>query len=183
MANRPPITVRTFQLDNAKNLYFEVDVPAISVSSGPPSAGDFIQLGPDGKIDPSFLPTGGSTQAVVLTLTAGETINAYRAISVHSDGLAYYADYTVVADADRTVGISVSSALAGGQVQVQVRGEVDNVGFNFLANGVTIYLGSTGLILQTPPPDAPGTFSLPLGIVISASRLDLQIGLPIILTG
>jgi len=118
----------------------------------------------------------GSSSVGVVTLLAGQNINAYQAVAVHGDGQAYVADAGTVADADRFVGVAVTSAGSGNYVQVQQVGLVVNNGFLFTP-GETVFLGLAGALVQTP---GAGAFELPLGVALSASELTVQIGLAII---
>jgi len=112
----------------------------------------------------------------IVTLTAGQNIGAYQAVAVRGDGLAYIADAGTLADADRFVGIAVTSALMGSTLQVQQSGTIDNVGFLFTP-GTTIYLGLAGALTASP---GLGLFELSLGVATSASQLEMQIGLVIV---
>jgi hypothetical protein len=111
-----------------------------------------------------------------ISLMAGENINAFQAVAVHADGLAYKADASNAADAGRVVGIAITSATTGNSLEVQQLGEIDNAGFLFTP-GAWVYLGTGGALVQTPN---AGAFELPLGVALSASRLEAQVGLPII---
>jgi len=122
------------------------------------------------------LVTVATTDAVIITMVAGENINAYQAVAVHADGFAYKADAANTADADRVVGIAITSATLGNSLEVQQVGEIDNNGFLFVP-GAWVYLGTGGALVQTPN---AGAFELPLGVALSASKLEAQIGLPII---
>lgn len=123
------------------------------------------------KIDSSNVIGGGQ---IIVTLTCGENINAFQAMVVHSDGLAYKADDATAADANRIVGVAITSATTGNPVNAQ-QTVVVNVGFLFTA-GATVYLGSAGALVQT---HSTGLFELPLGVALSASQLEIQIGTPI----
>jgi hypothetical protein len=114
--------------------------------------------------------------AVVLNMTVGQNVNAYQAVAVHADGLAYIADAGNTADAGRIVGIAITSATTGNSLTVVQMGEIDNAGFLFTP-GVRVYLGTSGALVQTPN---AGAFELPLGVALSASKLEAQIGLPIL---
>jgi hypothetical protein len=113
---------------------------------------------------------------VKVTLTAGQNVNAYQVVAVHSDGLAYIASAATLADADRIVGVAITSALTGNPIDVQQVGTINNLGFSFTP-GATVYLGLTGALVQTPN---AGVFELPMGVATSASQLEVQMGLPII---
>jgi hypothetical protein len=109
-----------------------------------------------------------------VTLTAGQNINAFSAVAVHADGLAYIASADNADDAGRVVGVAVSSALVGDPVQIQGEGTIDNNGFLFIA-GKNVFLGINGALVQTIP-SGTGIVLQPLGLALSASRLDAEVG-------
>jgi len=112
-----------------------------------------------------------------VTLTAGQNINAFMVITVNPDGRAYIASAATAADAGKIVGVATTSATTGNTIQVQMIGEVDNLGFNFTP-GSQLFLGLNGALTTSP---ALGSFEQPIGVAASASRLLLTIGLPIVL--
>lgn len=112
----------------------------------------------------------------ITTMTAGENVNAFQVVAVHGDGLAYKADAGNAADADRIVGVAITSASTGNTLQVQQIGVIDNLGFSFTP-GAWVYLGNTGALVQTPN---TGAFEQPMGVALSATRVEIEIGLPII---
>src|SRR5271157_3194284 len=125
------------------------------------------------KIDNSNVIGGGQ---VVLALTCGMNISAFQVVAVRGDGLAYVADAAAVADADRVIGMAITSATAGNPVSVQQAGKIDNVGWSFTP-GKTVYLGLSGAPTESLN---VGAFQLPVGVALSASNLEVAIGLPII---
>lgn len=148
------------------------------VETGPAQEGDIPMIGPSGVIDPSLLP-GSSTNPIVTTLTAAEIINAFQVVSVRADGLAHKADSGNVADASGTVGIAITSAtVPGNTLQVQQVGFLSNLGWNWPTPGVTLYVGTGGVLTTSPN---TGVFELPIGTTISNTEVEVQIGLPIIL--
>ena len=120
---------------------------------------------------------GGGSSGETVSLIAGQNINAYQAVVVRGDGLAYIADANTVADADRFIGVAITSAGIGTLVQIQQDGLLANLGFSFTP-GAQVYLGLAGALVQAP---GGGAFELPLGVALSASLLELQVGLAIIL--
>jgi Uncharacterized conserved protein (DUF2190) len=136
--------------------------------------------GAGGTLDPSLIP-GSSDSAIVTTMTAAETINAYQMVSVHSDGLAYLADVTDLADTSQTIGMAITSATTGNPITVQQVGFMLNAGWNWITPGQTLYLGTTGTITTIVPSSPGSAFELPVGTVISNTKVELQLGLPIVL--
>jgi hypothetical protein len=53
-------------LDDAMNQYFEVDTPAIGTCGGSETAGYFVYLNDEGKIDPCFLVSGSPAEVILL---------------------------------------------------------------------------------------------------------------------
>ncbi len=153
-------------------------VPVVTTG---PSPGSIPMAGPNGLIDPSLLPPSGGTP-IITTLTAAQIIGAFQVVAVHSDGLAYLADASNFDDASQTIGVAITSAIApGNTLQVQQVGFLSNLGWSWPTPGETLYLG-TGGTLTTIVPTSPGSaFELPMGTVISNTKVEMQLGLPIIL--
>jgi len=115
---------------------------------------------------------------IFLSLTAGMNINAFQAISIHSDGLGYQADAATLSDAGNVVGVSITSALTGNPFTVQQTGEIDNAGFSFTP-GSPVYVGDDGALVQSL--SAGFTFQLSIGVAVSSSLLLAEVGVPIAL--
>ena len=135
-----------------------------------------------GQLDPSLIP-GTTSSAIVTTLTAEEVINAFQVVSVHSDGGAYLADVTDLQDTSQTIGIAITSAVnPGDPVQVQQLGFLSNLGWNWTTPGQTLYLSTGGSMTTTVPQSPAAAFELPIGTVLSNTQIEVQIGLPIVLS-
>ncbi len=115
---------------------------------------------------------------LTLTLTAGMNINAFQAISLHSDGLGYQADASTTNDAGHVVGVSTTSATTGNTFTVQQTGEINNPGFLFTP-GSPIFLGFSGSLVESLT--AGSAFQQPMGVSISSSLLAVEVGAPIVL--
>lgn len=161
---------------NGQTIWKQIIEGVITVSQGPQDAGSIVQLGPDGKFDPSVIPGGGGSTSVTVTLMAAETINQFQAVAVHTDGLAYRADSSNLADSDRVIGIAATSATVGNSITVQQIGSMNNLGWSWTP-GQSVYLGLTGALVTSPN---IGLFELPMGTTISATELEVQIGSSII---
>jgi hypothetical protein len=168
------------RIDNAlgKPPWKEWRAMVVDVSEGPPSAGSIPMLGPDGLLAPSMIPSSGPSPQIVI-LTAGMNINAFQAISIHPDGLAYLADASTTSDAGHVVGVSITSATTGNTFHCQQIGVVDNGGFLFTP-GSPIFLGFSGSLVESLV--SGSTFQQPMGISVSSSQLLVEVGLPIILS-
>lgn len=150
----------------------------VSVSSGAADAGAIPMLGPDGQLDPSMIPTV-QPPVIAITLTAGANVNAFQAVSVHADGLAYPADASTLSDAGAVVGIALTSATTGNTLNIQQAGKFINNGYNFTP-GVQTFLGLSGTLVDSLPVGA--VFQQPMGTAINSTSLLLEVGLPIILS-
>jgi hypothetical protein len=172
-------SIITNRKDGISKVWKEWRSSLLDVSTGAADAGAVVRLGADGKIDPSMLPASGG-DVVVTTMTAGETIGAFQAVAVHSDGLVYKASATNPADASQTIGIAITSAVnPGDTLRIQQVGFLSNLGWNWSTPGQTLYLGPGGTVVTTVP--AHPSFELTLGTTLSNTEVGVQIGLPIIL--
>ena len=103
--------------------------------------------------------------------TAGEAIGAYKAVKLETDGLLYLADNSVPSDIFKTIGISISSATAGGSVQVVEHGFKQNNILNTFSPGV-VFVGSSGALTQVKPSSG---FAKKLGFIIQPGEIHVQV--------
>ncbi len=85
-----------------------------------------------------------------IILTAGENISALRVITVNTDGEGIYADSSTVNHANLIAGISYTAGLEGESIKVIHQGKVKDSFFSFDMTK-PIFLGSNGVLTQTPP--------------------------------
>ena len=71
--------------------------------------------------------TSGGGGASTLTLTAGESISAYRPVCIGTDGFAYNVDISDATKAYATCGLSLSDAISGCTFDAQTSGLVANL--------------------------------------------------------
>lgn len=139
-----------------------------AVALEPDEETSVVTVGEQGPPGPPG-PTGGSA----LQRTAGETISALRAV-YELDGFVRALDYRDDTHIDLLLGLSLTAAPAGGAVNVQRSGVLDDNSWNWLPG--RIYLGANGSLTQTPPADG---YCVLLGAATSATRITLNLQDPI----
>lgn len=128
--------------------------------------GEVVREGPRGpRGDP------GDT----LTLLAGESIMAGKAVTSDAAGRLVYADVSARSQHGRLMGLSLNSALAGGTVRVQQSGVMRYEGWRWEA-GAPLYLGLGGEIVS----DYRGLACCqPVGHAMSPIEVFVRIGRPV----
>lgn len=116
--------------------------------------------------------TGGS-----LTAIAGETILAWHAVWIDTDGLLYNADHDVLTEATQVAGISTVSALAGETVTVATDGSYLDTGAPLFPVG-PLFVGDTGVLDPTPPSVG---WHLQMGSMMTTTKLLVRPQFPIFL--
>lgn len=139
-----------------------------AVALEPDEETSVVTVGEQGPPGPPG-PTGGSA----LQRTAGETLSALRAV-YELDGLVRALDYRDDTHIDLLLGLSLTAAPAGGAVNVQRSGVLDDNSWNWLPG--RIYLGAAGSLTQTPPANG---YCVLLGAATSATRITLYLQDPI----
>lgn len=135
---------------SATTINRETDMARVSVLTTSTNA-TTVQCAPDVVSVNTPGPQGppGDTDAAVLLATSGATINALRVIKLEND-LAYVADSSTAADANRVVGISVTAASnPGDQISVRTDGEMNDAGWSWTPGA--IFVGQNGVLTQTAP--------------------------------
>jgi hypothetical protein len=121
--------------------------------------------------------TDGVNGGGIVTLTAAVAIGGQRVVTTDGSGSAIYADNGTLAHANNVVGLSLGAAAIAGSLDVQTGGAVEDPSFAFTP-GAVLWLGANGMIATAPP----GTgFSLVVGYAMTATKIFLNIGTPIIL--
>jgi hypothetical protein len=123
----------------------------------------------DGLLPPP-MPSGG-TGVVRL---AGEEISALRGV-YELQGQVFYLDQADDAHINLYLGVTVSSAQAGGEVIVQRSGTIDDASWNWTV-GQDVFLGSDGFLTQTAPTTG---WQLVVGSAPAATRLNISIDVPV----
>lgn len=114
-------------------------------------------------------PAGGSAVQRI----AGETLSSLRVV-YEQDGQVLSLDNSDTDHIYQLLGVTLSAATAGSQINVQTMGSIDDSGWAWTPG--PIYLGAGGAITQTPATDGHLVF---LGAATSATRINLNINEPI----
>ncbi|WP_339521718.1 hypothetical protein [Pseudomonas sp. EA_35y_Pfl2_R111] len=126
------------------------------------------EQGPPGRAgEPG--PAGGSA----FQRTAGEVLSALRAV-YELDGQVHYLDYRDEDNIDLLLGLTLTAASSGEQVNIQRSGPIDDSGWSWTPGPV--WLGAAGALTQTPPADG---FDVLIGAAVSATRITLNLQQPI----
>ncbi|CAH56659.1 hypothetical protein PHG11b_32 [Flavobacterium phage 11b] len=141
----------------------------LNASAGAGSAGDFIIAASDGKLDPTFLPTG--TGADSITATAGEGLSAGDFVYISGTGTVLKADATTPAKAAR--GYVLSAVLNAALATVFF--DDSNTSLSALTPGATYYLSSTAGLAALSPPTTAGQIVQQIGFATSATSLHVNI--------
>ncbi len=104
---------------------------------------------------------------------AGEELSALRAV-YELNGAVYLLDWRDASHIDLLLGVTVTSADAGGHVSVKRTGFLVDAAWAWTPGRV--YLGANGSLTQTPPADG---FDVLIGVAVSATRLLLDLQDPI----
>lgn len=118
---------------------------------GSPDLGGNLNLG-DNYFSANITGASGAQGAIVITLSAGEAVSAFKTYYLKSDGLVYKTDADAVASA-MVMGITLTLASAAGStVEVTIPGPlIIQSSWNWTP-GVPLYLGTTaGDLTSTAP--------------------------------
>ena len=136
--------------------------PTVVMAGTPGPAG--VQ-GPAGEQGP-IGPEGAST----LQRVAGETISALRLVYENDNGEVFYIDKEDDININSILGLTITSASTGGNVNVQRTGVVDDDSWSWDAGKV--WLGANGVLTQSPPSVG---FDVLIGTAVSSTRIILNI--------
>lgn len=109
-----------------------------------------------------------------LTLTAGASLSALRAVTLDASGNAVYASNATIADA-QVVGVTITSASSGAAVNVKTFGLITDASWSWTKGPV--YLGTNGALTQTAP--TGGAIVVQVGKAMTATKLLVDIELTI----
>lgn len=119
----------------------------------------------------------GPVGDAIMTGVAGQTLAAFRVIR-DNDGLYFYADQAVEADAGTIIGVTTASAAISTAATVQIMGELYNPAWAW-AIGQPVFVSGLGQPTQTPP--TSGAWVLQIGVATHANRLFIRPLTPIYL--
>lgn len=115
--------------------------------------------------------------ASIEAYTAGEAITSYRVVMLGSDGNVYHADISDTGNANRIIGVALSSVASGETVQVRKAGLMVDSGWSWSTGA--IYCGASGVLTQTAPGSA---FLTRIASALSSTQILINIQPSIVLT-
>lgn len=139
----------------------QITQPVISINF--PASGTGPQ-GPPG-------PAGGTS----VTYTAGENLSSGRAVII-DNGEAFYFQPSDPAHVGRVMGLTVTSASTGNDVDIQLSGTVTDAAFTFTPD-LPVFARADGELFNTPGTSGTAQY---IGVAVSADTLILNIGLFIV---
>lgn len=167
-------------VDNYQSQALRYGKPVIKtglvVSSGATDGGRLVATGPDGVLDESVLPASASSFTLTALANSGSSISGDRVIKANGDGSVSYADCSVSGDGSKAIGITTTAASAGASLNYQAQGTVSYSGWSWVPGPV--YLSTSGQLTQTAPTSG---FVLVVGVAITATKLQVGVGIPIVL--
>lgn len=128
------------------------------------------QLDSNSKIDKRYVDDDVSN---VIDKVCNKNISIHRLVVLDDDGYPEYADNTLREHANRVVGISTTSALAGETLRIQHTDGITDPSFNFTVG--PLFVGVNGFLTSTPPDDTNATFSQLIGIATSPTELTMNL--------
>lgn len=123
-------------------------------------------------------PPGTGGEQVVRRKKAAQILGGHRIVrSVDAERVAY-ADASDIEGVGEVLGLTLTAALSGADVDVMVDGDVEEPGWHWIA-GESIYLGSDGQLVQIDPADAGAAVALEAGYATSPTSMRVRIGIPV----
>lgn len=153
------------------------EVFGVQASAGAANAGDIPALGDDGRLDASMMPVG--IGADVANLPASEALAAGDFVNVWSDGGAFK-----VRKADATIagkdahGFVLAAVANGATATVYFEGTNTQVTSQTAGN---VFLQTTAGKGGTTVPSAAGNVVQQVGIATSATSVNFERGVPVVL--
>ncbi len=105
-----------------------------------------------------------------VSLTAGVSLSALRAVTSDANGEAVYASNDTLANA-QVIGITSNAAVAGAGVTIKTSGIMTDASWSWTKG--TVYLGSNGTLTQTAP--SGGAILVHVGRALTATTLQIDI--------
>lgn len=106
------------------------------------------------------------------TYIADEDIEAYKFVYITKGINVSKAGDKNINSADKIIGITLESAVAGEPIKVQINGKVTNSNWNFAETGKNIFISRNGGFKTYP--DSSAKFVQQLGIIVSNDTIDLD---------
>lgn len=156
----------TVILSVPENLIVTVPVVEAVVTSGgyqgiqgPPGAD-----GPEGPQGPQ------GAAGVIIVAPSSINLSGHRAVVLNNLGEALYADNNTAVHANKFAGITQGASVQGASATLQQFGEITEPTWSWTPDQ-PVYLGSNGLLTQTPPVAATAKFSLIIGVAQTATKI------------
>jgi hypothetical protein len=105
-----------------------------------------------------------------VSLTAGASLSALRAVTSNSSGEAVYASNDTLANA-QVIGITSNAASAGAGVTIKTSGILTDASWSWTKG--TVYLGTNGQLTQTTP--SGGAYIVHIGRALTATTLQIDV--------
>jgi len=105
-----------------------------------------------------------------VSLTAGVSLSALRAVTSNSNGEAVYASNDTLANA-QVIGITSNAASAGAGVTIKTSGILTDASWSWTKG--TVYLGTNGQLTQTTP--SGGAYIVHIGRALTATTLQIDV--------
>lgn len=126
---------------------------------------DVVAVG--GAQGPQGVPGASSVENTVL---AGVTLSGHRGVILNSAGEAVYADSATSSHSNKFFGVTIGAANVGTTVTVKIFGELSEPTWSWTPDQ-PIYLGNNGALTQTVPVSPSSTFSLIIGVAVTATKI------------
>jgi hypothetical protein len=142
------------------------------------AAGEVLTRANDGQWRPET-GGGGTPGQVRISTVAAVAVSGHRAVTADPDGTVRYVSNASFADRHAPTWITMGAAAAGESIQVLAYGLLDEPTWSWTPG--PIYLGTTGLLTQTPPVTPGAMFLITLGLATSPTTMFLDPRAPITL--
>lgn len=120
-----------------------------------------------GSQGPQGIPGASSVENTVI---AGVNLTGLRAVILNSAGEAIYADSATASHSNKFFGITMGSSNIGTTVTVKIFGELTEPTWSWTPDQ-PVYLGNNGALTQTVPVSPSSTFSLIIGVAVTATKI------------
>lgn len=123
-------------------------------------------------------PPGTGGEQVVRRKRAAQILGGHRIVrSVDADRVGY-ADANDVEGAGEVLGLTLTAALQGADVDVMVDGDVEEASWSWTPEE-PIYLGAAGQLTQTDPATSGAAVAVEVGYATSHTSMRVRIGIPV----
>lgn len=120
-----------------------------------------------GAQGPQGIPGASSVENTVI---AGVTLGGHRGVVLNAAGEAIYADSSTNTHSNKFFGVTTGAANVGTVVTVKIFGELTEPTWSWTPDQ-PIYLGNNGVLTQTVPISPSSTFSLIIGVAVTATKI------------